>query len=327
MKESIIGSLCCPQCHKVLECGITKIESGEIKEGTLICNRCFKKYPIRSYIPIFVEEANYASSFGLEWNKHARTQLDKFNGTDISRDRFYLETNWNPEDLKNQKIMEAGCGAGRFTQIVIETGAEVWSFDLSNSVDACLRNNGLVENLHIFQASIYELPFPKGYFDKIFCFGVLQHTPDVRKAFLSLVPYLKVGGEIVIDVYRKSLGSYLCPKYYLRVLTKRIEDEKLYRIVTRMVPMLLPVSIGLRKIPVFGRYLSSLIPVANYKGALPIRDEELLEWAILDTFDLLSPTYENRQTVTTVTNWFIEAGLTDIQVISHHPIIGKGTKS
>lgn len=81
----------------------------------------------------------------------------------------------------------------------------------------------------------------------------------------------------MVDVYKKSLGSYLTPYYYLRCLTKRIDDEKLYRIVTRMVPMLLPVSIGLRKIPVFGRYLSYVIPVANYKGVLPIKDEELMD--------------------------------------------------
>ena len=327
MKESIIGSLYCPECREILECEVSRIERGEIKEGALICNNCFKRYPIRNYIPRFVEEDNYASSFGFEWNKHVRTQIDKFNGTNISRDRFYRETNWNPKDLKNQKILEAGCGAGRFTEIAIETGADVYSFDLSNSVEACLSNNGLAENLHIFQASIYELPFQKEYFDKIFCFGVLQHTPDVRRAFLSLVPYLKSGGEIVVDVYRKSLGSYLSPKYYLRFLTNRIDDEKLHRIVTRMVPKMLPLSIGLRKIPVLGRYLSYAVPVANYKGVLPIKDENLLEWAILDTFDLLSPKYDNPQTITTVKDWFIEAGLINIQVTTHGVIVGKGTKA
>jgi SAM-dependent methyltransferase len=194
MKESMIERLYCPDCHKKLECEIIKIDCGEIREGTLVCNSCFKKYHIRNYIPRFVKADNYASSFGFEWNRHARTQIDKFNGTNISQDRFYRETNWNPEDLENQKILEAGCGAGRFTQIITETGAEVYSFDLSNSVDACLRNNGLAENHHIFQANIYEPPFQKEYFDKIFCFGVLQHTPDVRKAFLSLIPYLKEGG-------------------------------------------------------------------------------------------------------------------------------------
>jgi 2-polyprenyl-3-methyl-5-hydroxy-6-metoxy-1,4-benzoquinol methylase len=327
MKERVIDGLYCPHCCKKLECDVTKMEQEEIKEGILICNPCSKRYPIRNYIPRFVEEDNYASSFGLEWNKHSRTQIDKFNGTTISQDRFYLETNWNPKDLKNQKILEAGCGAGRFTQIAIETGAEVYSFDLSNAVDACLRNNGLVENLHIFQANIYELPFQKGYFDKIFCFGVLQHTPDVRKAFLSLVPFLKPGGEIVVDVYEKKVN----PKYFLRAalrsLTKRIDNDKLYRIVTKTVPVLLPVSIRLKRFPIFGRYLSSFIPVVNYKGILPIKDEDLLDWAILDTFDMLSPQYENRQTVKSVTEWFSEAGLTNIDVTSlNGTVVGKGTK-
>lgn len=328
MKEDIIESLYCPHCRKKLECEITKIEHGEIEEGTLICNGCFKKYPIRNYIPRFVEEDNYASSFGLEWNKHARTQIDKFNGTNITRDRFYLETNWDPIDLKDQKILEAGCGAGRFSQIAIETGAEVYSFDLSNAVDACLRNNGLAENFHIFQASIYELPFHEEYFDKIFCFGVLQHTPDVRKAFLSLMPYLKEGGgEIVVDAYEKETSLKYFLRSLLRFLTKRIDNDKLYNIVTKTVPVLLPVSTGLRKIPVVGRYLSSFIPVVNYKGILPIKDEDLLDWAVLDTFDMLSPRYENRQTVTTLTKWFSEAGLTNIHVASPSgTVVGRGTK-
>ena len=119
MKGSIIESLRCPHCHKKLGCEITKIDCEEIKEGTLTCNNCFNKYLIRTYIPRFVEEKNYASSFGLEWNKHSRTQLDKFNGTNNYRDRFYQETNWNKVDLKNQKMLEAGCGAGKFTQIAI----------------------------------------------------------------------------------------------------------------------------------------------------------------------------------------------------------------
>ena len=185
----------------------------------------------------------------------------------------------------------------------------------------------MAENLHIFQASIYELPFQEEYFDKIFCFGVLQHTPDVRKTFLSLVPYLKEGGEIAVDAYEKKLSLKYLLKSLLRSLTKRIDNDKLYKIVTKTVPVLLPVSTGLRKIPVVGRYLSSFIPVVNYKGILPIKDEDLLDWAILDTFDMLSPVYENRQTVTTLTEWFDEAGLTNIQVISNNgTVVGKGKK-
>jgi 2-polyprenyl-3-methyl-5-hydroxy-6-metoxy-1,4-benzoquinol methylase len=74
-----------------------------------------------------------------------------------------------------------GSGAGRFTQILLRSGAQVFSGDYSSAV----------ANLNLFQGDIYHLPVPEAHFDKVFCYGVLQHTPDVKKAFMSLVPYVK----------------------------------------------------------------------------------------------------------------------------------------
>ena len=82
--------------------------------------------------------------------------------------------------------MEAGSGAGRFTEVLLQTGAEVFSFDYSNAVEANLSNNGEKLNLHLFQGDILNIPFPEEYFDKVICLGVLQHTPDPEKAFISL---------------------------------------------------------------------------------------------------------------------------------------------
>lgn len=325
MNQNIIDSLYCPACHEKLECRITKRESGEIKEGVLTCKKCRNDYPVKNFIPRFVKKENYAASFGFEWNKHSRTQIDKFNHTGISADRFYSQTNWS-RNLKGQRILEAGCGAGRFTQIALETGADVYSFDLSSAVEACFDNNGPAKNLHIFQASIYELPFQKEYFDKIFCFGVLQHTPDVKKSFISLVQYLKPGGEIVVDVYIKSLRNYFQSKYFLRPVTKRIGSTRLYNILTLSAPVLLSMSNSLKRIPLLGRYLSSIVPIVNYKNVLPIDNEDLLDWAILDTFDMLTPKYDNPQTLKTLRRWFMEAALVKVQVFTQGFLVGKGIK-
>ncbi len=232
MKEKTTQFLSCPNCgsNLVLNDVITKETNGNIKEGDLKCVKCGEKYVIKNFIPRFVPKENYAKSFGLQWSIHSKTQIDKFNGTNISNDRFYDSTNWEHE-LKNQKILEAGCGAGRFTQIALETGAEVFSFDYSNAVDANLTNNGDKENLNLFQADIYKMPFKKGTFDKIFCLGVLQHCPDVKKAFFSLLPSLKNGGEIVVDFYEKTWRSYFTPKNYYRLITTRTDPEKLYSII------------------------------------------------------------------------------------------------
>lgn len=289
------------------------VSQGEIKEGCLKCPSCKDIYPVRNYIPRFVSSENYAASFGYEWHRHARSQIDKFNGTTISQERFFKVTGWTNR-MTGQLIMEAGCGAGRFTQVALETGAQVFSFDYSSAVDVNLENNGLASNLHLFQADIYSIPLKANLFDKIFCFGVLQHTPDVKKAFLSLLPYLKNGGEVVVDIYSRRWFTYLKPKYFLRPLAHLVEPPTLYRLVARVVPILLPLSIFLRKIPVIGKYLSYLVPVANYKDIYPLTKQQLVEWSILDTFDGLSPRFDKPQRIDDIRGWLLEAGLTGVEV-------------
>ena len=79
-------------------------------------------FPIINNIPRFVPSENYSSSFGMQWNIFAKTQLDSFSGTTISKDRFYRVTGWQENELKDSLILEAGSGAGRFTEIIAKTG-------------------------------------------------------------------------------------------------------------------------------------------------------------------------------------------------------------
>jgi hypothetical protein len=67
-------------------------------------------------------------------------------------------------------------------------------------------------------------------------------------------------------------------------------------------------------IPLLGRQVSALIPVANYHGLLPTQSEEIIEqYSVLDTFDTLSPKYISPQFPDTVREWFVAAGYEDIQ--------------
>ena len=169
MKENIVKYLACPECNGEIQISKPyKIDTyDEIKEGTINCQKCRLSWPIKGYIPRFVCEKNYSRSFGFQWNKHKTSQLDSITGLQISHDRFFNETKW-PLNMRGSLILEAGCGAGRFTEIVLKTGAEVFSFDYSTAVDACLENNGLMNNLHIIQADIYNIPFKKNYLTKSF---------------------------------------------------------------------------------------------------------------------------------------------------------------
>src|SRR4051812_25137932 len=97
MQRKLLEILVCPVCKGRLDCTETRTINSEIAEGSLECGKCGKNYKITAGIPRFVESDDYASSFGYQWNKFRKEQIDSFNGTTLSADRFWSETEWTPE--------------------------------------------------------------------------------------------------------------------------------------------------------------------------------------------------------------------------------------
>lgn len=300
-----------------------------MKEGALACDVCVKQFPIRAYIPRFVpDENNYAHGFGYQWNRHYRTQYDSYSGAPISKKRFFEETRWPPQ-MPGEIILEAGSGSGRFTEHAASTGAMIVSFDYSNAVDANYRNNGHLDNVLIVQASIYEMPFRENYFDKVFCIGVIQHTPDPESSFIRLTEVLRPKGNLVIDAYQKLVWwkQLLLTKYWVRPLTRRLPSPMLYKFCERWVNFWWGVT-GLAWKLTGRRALSWFLLIADYRGVYPLKDEIQKEWAILDSFDMLSPAYDYPQTIQSVRAWFVSARLQGIEVnYGYNGIEGRGFKS
>lgn len=259
-----------------------------------------------------VKDDNYTNNFGYQWNKFTRTQVDKSNDLDMSKVRFFAETGWDKEDLSGKKILEVGSGAGRFSQIILDhTAAELHSVDYSNAVEANYHNNGPNERLHIYQASIYQMPFAKGQFDKVICIGVLQHTPDVEQSVKALLDMAKPGGEVVVDFYGiNGWWSKLHAKYLLRPFTKNMQHEKLYRLIDRNIDWLISTYRFFSKIGL-GKVVNRFLPICDIDGTLPkgIPYDKLRELCVLDTFDMYSPQYDQPQKISTVTKWFKQGGM------------------
>lgn len=308
MRASHLDHLRCPDCQNSLELNAAAERDGRIESGQLHCVTCRAAYPIVRFVPRFVPEANYADSFGLQWNVHSRTQYDKTSGTTASEARFFEETGW-PRDLEGEIVIEAGSGSGRFTQHALSTGATVLSLDYSRAVDANYASNGHQENLLLVQGDLFRMPFPHDYADRLFCFGVLQHTPDPETALRSVVVHVRPGGDLVADIYIKSIAKYvLGTKYWVRPLTRRIDPERLYRVTSRYVNFIWPLARRLRRIPKIGKPLNWRLLVPDYSD-LTDNDDVLREWAELDAFDMLSPRYDKPASVRTARRWCRELGL------------------
>ncbi len=182
--------------------------------------------------------------------------------------------------MHGQRILEAGSGAGRFTEVLLGTGADVISFDYSTAVDANYKNNGTSGNLNLFQGDIFNIPLEQGSFDKVFCLGVLQHTPDPAAGFASLTQYVRPGGELAVDAYTRNFAAWVQWKYLLRPITKRMEKQTLYNLIEILVPILLPMAKVLRKIA--GRAGARLIPIVEYSH-LGLSHELNMRWAMICT--------------------------------------------
>ena len=290
---------------------------GHVKSARLVTGTGDTSYEVRDFIPRFSDSRNYAGNFALQWQIHAKTQLDSHTGATYSRDRFLLTTGW-PATMAGERILEVGSGAGRFTEVILKTGARVCSFDLSDAVLANYTNNAQHLNLCLFQGSLYQIPFPKHSFDRVVCLGVLQHTPDVAMAFRSVAAMVRPNGRLAIDCYPREWKAMLHWKYVLRPLTKRMRPDRLHAFVAWYVPKLIPVARGLHRLA--GTAGRRLVPILDQTDkAVPQAIQA--DWAVLDTFDALSARYDHPQTDATLRRWFAECGFTEIAVCSG---IGRG---
>jgi SAM-dependent methyltransferase len=315
MKSKLLQWLVCPRCKTALECEVARRAGDEIEEGTLHCAACNGTHPIVRGIPRFVPPETYGASFGYQWNRFRLEQIDNDNATGLSAKRFADETGWTPESMTGQRILDAGCGAGRFLDVssAANPAADVVGVDLSSAVEASMQNVGHRPNVHVVQASLYELPFRDGFFDSVYCIGVVQHTPDPKRTLEVLASMVRRGGRLAVTIYERRRFTLLAGKYLIRPLTRRMRHTHLLALIRVLMPVLFPLTEVLFRIPVLSRFFRWAIPVANYVEEPRLSMAQRYRWAILDTFDALSPRYDQPQRERDVVQVFRDAQLVDVQ--------------
>lgn len=300
-----------------------KLSVRQETSGAYLCcdNGC--KHPIIDGIPRFVPKENYASSFGLQWKTFRKTQLDSYSGTTISRDRLTRILGGNLDIVRGKNVLEAGCGAGRFTEILLAAGANVFACDLSDAVEANYDNcRGFLNqsNYFVCQADIRDLPLAPQQFDIVICIGVIQHTPNPEATIASLCAHVRPGGMLAIDHYTH--GYALTPsREMLRNLLLQVAPESALKFCTELAGLLWPTHIYFwqnRHDPIIGplreRFLEQS-PLVDYLDAYPQLGEQLKTWAILDTHDTLTDTYKHLRSAEEIAATLKANSMQDISVV------------
>ena len=259
----------------------------------------FRKNGIRAQIKGGVIDCiggkNYADNFSLQWREFSSLQLDSSIGIPLSRRR--LESAFGSiklKDLNGKRILELGCGAGRFTEVLSSVGAKIVSIDLSEAVYSNQSQNASVNTL-FFRCDINELPIDISCFDYILCLGVIQHTPEPEETYRNILRRLEVGQVFIFDHYLKTykLAVNYHSKYFWRCFTKRISPPTLLKVVRGYVPLVVPIFEALSRVPFVGKKLWAclLIPLTPVPDEI-IDTDTRRDWYILDTFDALSAMFD-----------------------------------
>ena len=269
-------------------------------DGSIRCpNGCI--FRIEEGIPRFVPRSNYASAFGLQWKRYQKTQLDSYTGQPISRQRLEQSLGAPVEKLKGKIVLECGSGAGRFTELLIDNCELLVSMDLSDAVDANLKNCSGKKSYILCQADINKSPLPRRFFDVVICLGVIQHAPSPEQMIASLAEHVKLGGLLVIDHYTKSplgrLGQFLTLGYPIRAILKRLPPELALKVTIGLTAICDPIRKRTSRLLWVDRIACRIFPSFCYYDTYPLLDPDIVyELNELDTHDGLTDYYKHFRT-------------------------------
>jgi SAM-dependent methyltransferase len=294
-----------PDLFALLRCPIC-LGSLASSDSGLSCPACGRRFPEVRGIIRFVDDGNYADSFGYQWRRFQRTQLDNADGN-LSELDFARKTGLKPHDLKGKLVLDVGCGMGRFAEVATRWGARVVGVDLSAAAEVAAKNLSNREFV-AFQADVFSLPFAPETFDCIYSMGVLHHTPDCEKAVKVLPQYLKPGGTLAVWLYSGYNNWYRFTDQY-RKITHRMSPRALHILLRVAVPFFYWLDRGLRVVPIVGKPLAGVI-----HHVFPVNRHPHADVRVLDTLDWYSPKYQSKHTYEQVFRWFESCGLEALNV-------------
>ena len=265
-------------------------------------------------IPRFIDSGSYASLFGDQWKEYKKTQLDSYTGSPTSESRLSRCLGDDLKDNLNGKlVLEAGCGAGRFTEVLLKKGAVLVSSDLSSAVEVNAENFPVSDKHLVIQADINNMPFADESFDVVICLGVIQHTPDTEKTIEDLYKLVKKGGTLVIDHYSFDRSNYLRLARLYRIFLRKKTADYTIPYTKKLVKRYLPLHKKVAKNKLLSVLLNRISPVVSYYSVFPQFSEKLQqEWALLDTHDSLTDWHKRFRNKKQITETLVNLGAADI---------------
>ncbi len=223
-------------------------------------------------IPRFVSD-EHLDSFGHQW-----TTFDVAHD-DEDRATFEAKTGVRLADLKGLRVLDAGCGGGRYARICGEAGAIVVGADHTRAVDKARQICSHLPNVQFVQADLKHLPLEAASFDFVFSIGVMHHDFETRLSSMPLLAWLNRGTVFGLAVPSQSMVAGIDQQ---RTALCDNSDAR------QNVDAVLSPGRGAGIDPIINRTLNKVV---NFSAHPSYQNR------VCDTFDWWAPKYQHHHTV------------------------------
>lgn len=240
-----------------------------------------------------IRQRETLESFDYQWRHLSRGEamlsdpwfLEHVEGI-IANELLCIDPSW----FAGKRVLDAGCGLGRWTIGLLRLGCQVLAVDASTAALETLREQAgrlvpeavAANRLETQQVNLLDLPedLAAQRFDLVFSFGVLHHTGDTRRALANVASLVDREGVLFLYLYGNRSVT----------LTQRAA--------------LAIVRWGLTPLPF-------ALKVRVLRLLRPGRDPHQL-------FDLFSPVINDRLDPSVVRAWLAEMGFADVETTLEH---------
>jgi LSD1 subclass zinc finger protein len=202
LDRQLLELLCCPSCRGELDY--------ERDVSELRCESCAFTYPIVDGIPVLFPldvKAQFEELFGRYWDSEDRAATyDRFvegGQSMLGMHNHRGEVRATLEvlgDLSGHRLLDCGCGNGRFFE---EFPSDLFTVGIDASLNMLRVCRQKSRCPRLVCCELEHLPFVDGSFDRVLSVRVIQHLERQREAVVEMNRVVEPGGELTLHLYNQ----------------------------------------------------------------------------------------------------------------------------